>query len=195
MPKSKSNTDLFVGQINTAVWRYFYFISDIRTLFTPKMNIAHNRAVAIHYTLRNTDGIVLDSSEGKEPLHYLHGHGNLIPGMENGLTGKSAGDQLKIVVTPENGYGIRDEGLITVVPESAFGGHSPSIGDRFQAGHGDERYVIEVTAIGPEGITVDGNHPLAGVELHFDVEVITVREASEDEIAHGHVHGPGGHHH
>lgn len=159
------------------------------------MTITLNSAASIHYTLRNGAGEILDSSQGKQPLHYLHGHGNLIPGMEAGLLGKSVGDTFKIVVSPEDGYGLRDEGLVTVVPLSAFGGHTPTIGERFQAGHGEERYVIEVTAVTDEGITVDGNHPLAGEVLHFDVEVVTVREATPDEISHGHIHGPGGHHH
>lgn len=159
------------------------------------MVIDNNKAVGIHYTLRNPEGIVLDSSEGKDPLYYLHGHGNLIPGMENGLVGKSAGDRFKIVVDPENGYGLKDSNLISVVPLSAFGGHTPTIGERFEAGHGDQRYIIEVKAIDDNGVTVDGNHPLAGVELHFDVEVVSIREALDDELAHGHIHGPGGHHH
>ena len=159
------------------------------------MVISTNSAASIHYTLKNSAGEILDSSEGKQPLYYLHGHGNLIPGMEAGLLGKSVGDKFKISVAPDEGYGLRDEGLVTTVPVSAFGGHTPSIGEKFQAGHGEERYVIEVKAITSDGITVDANHPLAGEVLHFDVEVVSVREATEDEIAHGHIHGPGGHHH
>lgn len=159
------------------------------------MQITQNVAAAIHYTLRNKAGQIIDSSEGKDPLHYLHGHGNLILGMESGLEGKSMGDKFNIVVAPEQGYGLLDDGLITTVPHTAFGEHQPTIGDRFQAGHGDERYVVEVTAITENGITVNGNHPLAGEELHFEVEVISVRIATDDEIAHGHIHGPGGHSH
>jgi FKBP-type peptidyl-prolyl cis-trans isomerase SlyD len=159
------------------------------------MKITREKVVAIHYTLRNPEGNVLDSSEGRDPLYYLHGFGNLIPGMEAGLEGKEAGAKFNIQVSPENGYGVKDESLIQEVPLEAFGGQVPQVGQQFQAGNDHQRYIVTVKAVSDKTVTVDANHALAGVELHFDVEVMEVRDASQEEIAHGHVHGPHGHHH
>lgn len=159
------------------------------------MQITNEKVVSIHYTLRDNAGKVLDSSEGRDPLHYLQGFGNLIPGMEEGLEGKTKGDKFSIVVAPEKGYGVRNEDYVQQVPVEAFGGQQPQVGMQFQAGNDEGRYVVTVTALEGNMVTVDANHPLAGVELHFDVEVMDVRDASAEEIAHGHVHGPGGHHH
>lgn len=159
------------------------------------MQVSSEKVVAIHYTLKDSQGIVLDSSEGKQPLHYLHGFGNLIPGMEEGLEGRIAGDKFQVVIAPEKGYGVRNEDYVQQVPMEAFGGQSPQIGMQFQAGNDQGRYIVTVTAVEGDLVTVDANHPLAGVELHFAVEVMEVREATADEIAHGHVHGPGGAHH
>jgi FKBP-type peptidyl-prolyl cis-trans isomerase SlyD len=156
------------------------------------MQIGKEKVVSIHYTLTDNSGKVLDSSVGQSPLLYIQGIGNLIPGMEEGLEGKAKGDKLKIKVNPEKGYGVRDDKMIQKVPRSAFGGQEVKKGMQFQAGHGQ---VVTVTDVGLDSITVDGNHPLAGVDLNFDVEVMDVRNASADELAHGHVHGPGGHHH
>ena len=159
------------------------------------MQISSEKVVAIHYTLKDNSGSVLDSSEGKQPLYYLHGFGNLIPGMEEGLEGRVAGDSFQVVIAPEKGYGVRNEEFVQQVPLEAFGGTIPQVGMQFQAGNDQGRYIVTVTAVEGEMVTVDANHPLAGVELHFSVEVIEVREATADEIAHGHVHGPGGEHH
>lgn len=159
------------------------------------MKITREKVVAIHYTLRNPEGQVLDSSDGREPLYYLHGFGNLIPGMEEGLEGKTKGDKLQIKVSPDKGYGELDEALIQEVPMEAFGGNKPQVGQQFQAGNDHQRYIVTVKAVSDTTVTVDANHALAGVELHFDVEVMDVRDASQEEITHGHVHGPGGHHH
>jgi FKBP-type peptidyl-prolyl cis-trans isomerase SlyD len=156
------------------------------------MQIGKEKVVSIHYTLTDNSGNVLDSSKGNNPLLYIQGIGNLIPGMEEGLEGREKGDKLQIKVAPEKGYGMRDDKMIQKVPRSAFGGQEVKKGMQFQAGHGQ---VVTVTDVGLDSITVDGNHPLAGVELNFDVEVMDVRAASTDELAHGHVHGPGGHHH
>lgn len=156
------------------------------------MKITANKVAAIHYTLRDNEGNVLDSSEGQEPLYYIHGIGNLIPGMEEGLEGKSKGDKFQIKVAPEKGYGEKSDEMVQKVPRSAFGEQEIKPGMKFSTQHGE---VITVTHVGLEEITVDANHPLAGVELNFDVEVMDVRDASADELAHGHVHGPGGHHH
>ena len=159
------------------------------------MQISKEKVVSIHYTLKDNEGNVLDSSIGREPLYYIQGIGNLIPGMEEGLEGRAKGDKLEIKVSPEKGYGTRDERLIQKVPRSAFGGQEVRTGMQFQAGSGHGSQVVTVTEVGLDSITVDGNHPLAGVELNFSVEVMEVRNATGDELAHGHVHGPGGHHH
>lgn len=156
------------------------------------MQITKEKVVSIHYTLRDNSGTVLDSSEGNDPLLYIQGIGNLIPGMEEGLEGKVKGDKLDIKVSPEKGYGVRNDQMIQKVPRSAFGGQEVRVGMQFQT---DRSQVVTVTEVGLDSITVDGNHPLAGVELHFAVEVLDVRNATSEELAHGHVHGPGGHHH
>ena len=156
------------------------------------MQISKNKVAAIHYTLTDNSGKVLDSSQGREPLHYIQGIGNLIPGMEEGLEGKSKGDKFKLTIAPEKGYGIKDEKLTQKVQRSAFGAQKIEKGMQFQTNHGQ---VVTITEIGLNEVTVDANHPLAGVTLNFDVEVISVREATEEELDHGHVHGPGGHHH
>lgn len=156
------------------------------------MQISKHKVAGIHYTLRDNDGNVLDSSEGRDPLYYLHGEGNLIPGMENGLDGKSPGDKFQIKVSPEEGYGVRDPQMIQAVPKSAFGGQPVQVGMQFQTNQGQ---VVTVTEVGQEEVTIDANHPLAGQELNFDVEIIDVRDATSEEVMHKHVHGPGDHHH
>jgi FKBP-type peptidyl-prolyl cis-trans isomerase SlyD len=156
------------------------------------MQITKNKVASIHYTLRDNEGTIIDSSEGRDPLHYLHGAGNLIAGMEEGLEGKSKGEKLNLKISPEKGYGEKDENLVQQVPLAAFGGQEVKEGMRFSTNQGG---VVTVTHVGPESITVDGNHPLAGVELNFAVEVMEVRNATTEEITHGHVHGPGGHQH
>jgi FKBP-type peptidyl-prolyl cis-trans isomerase SlyD len=156
------------------------------------MQITKNKVAAIHYTLRDNEGTIIDSSEGREPLNYLHGAGNLIAGMEEGLEGKSKGDKFELKIEPAKGYGELDENLVQKVPRSAFGDQDVKQGMRFSTNQGG---VVTVTNVGLDSITVDGNHPLAGVELNFAVEVMEVRDASSEELSHGHVHGPGGHHH
>lgn len=156
------------------------------------MQITKNKVASIHYTLRDSEGVIIDSSEGREPLQYLHGAGNLIVGMEEGLEGKVKGDKFNLIIQPEKGYGEKDENLVQEVPRSAFGDQEVRPGMRFSTNHGG---VVTVTHVGPDTVTVDGNHPLAGVELNFSVEVVEVRNATPEEISHGHVHGPGGHHH
>lgn len=156
------------------------------------MQITKHTVAAIHYTLTDNEGNVLDSSAGRDPLHYIHGIGNLIPGMEDGLEGKTKGEKFNIKVSPEKGYGVKSEELLQQVPRSSFGDQPIEVGMQFQTNKGS---VVTVTKIGLDSITVDANHPLAGVELNFDVEVLEIRLATEEELAHGHVHGPGGHHH
>ena len=156
------------------------------------MQITKHKVASIHYTLTDNDGKILDSSAGREPLTYIQGIGNLIPGMENGLEGKSKGDKFNIKVSPKEGYGVKDEALTQNVPRSAFGNQDIKVGMQFQTEQGG---VVTVTKVGLSDVTVDANHPLAGVELNFDVQVLDIRNATEEELAHGHVHGPGGHHH
>lgn len=160
------------------------------------MQIGQDSVVNIHYTLRNASGEVLDSSADREPLAYIHGNGNLVPGVEKALQGRKAGDKLSFEVAPVEGYGVRDDSLVQDVPRSAFEGVTElRAGMQFQADSNHGPRTVLVTKVGPETVTVDGNHPLAGQTLHFDVEVTEVRAATEEELEHGHAHGEGGHHH
>jgi FKBP-type peptidyl-prolyl cis-trans isomerase SlyD len=160
------------------------------------MTIAKNKVVAIDYTLTDREGNVLDSSSSHGPLYYIQGIGNLIPGLEAKLEGKTTGDNLKVVIAPKDGYGEREESLCQQVPRSQFeNGGQIEVGMQFEVETEQGELVVTVTEVSGETITVDGNHPLAGIELHFDVTVKEIREASAEEMAHGHVHGPGGHHH
>ena len=160
------------------------------------MQIAQDAVVSIHYTLTNDKGETLDSSVGGEPLAYLHGNGNLIPGLENALAGKQAGDKLTVKIAPADGYGEYDKELVQRVPRRSFRGISDvRVGMQFQVQAGGGARTVTVTHIAGDMITVDGNHALAGQNLNFEVEITDVRTATEEELAHGHVHGPGGHHH
>lgn len=153
------------------------------------MDIKKDRVVTLEYSLRDAAGEVIDSSEGGEPLVYLHGNENIIPGLEKHLEGKTDGDSIKCVVPAAEGYGERDEGLIFKVTRSQFGPKADvKVGMQFAA-HGEEGEQI-VTVVGIEGddVTIDANHPLAGEELHFNVKVVGVREATAEELDHGHVH-------
>jgi FKBP-type peptidyl-prolyl cis-trans isomerase SlyD len=160
------------------------------------MLIAQDKVVLIHYTLTDDAGKVLDSSASGEPLAYLHGQGNIIRGLEQALAGKQAGDKLNVRVEPAEGYGERDDKLVQQVPRRQFGGAKVQPGMQFHAQTaGGHPRVVTVTRIQGDMVTVDANHPLAGEVLNFDVEVTDVRDATAEELAHGHVHGPGGHHH
>ena len=160
------------------------------------MKIAKDKVVSIEYTLRDNDGNILDTSEGREPLAYLHGNGNLIPGLESQLEGKGADEALKVVVAPADGYGEFDAAQIVNVPKSQFAGVAElAVGMQFTASGPEGQQVVTVTKNENDTVTVDGNHPLAGQTLNFDVKIVSVREATADELSHGHVHGAGGHHH
>lgn len=160
------------------------------------MQVADRCVVTLHYTLTNDAGEVLDSSKDGDALTYLHGHGNIIPGLESALSGKQAGDKLQVRVEPAQAYGERDEQLIQQVPRRAFQGiKDVKEGMRFQTQGPHGPTSVVVTRVAGDMVTVDGNHPLAGQPLNFDVQIEEVRAASEEEVAHGHVHGPGGHHH
>jgi len=160
------------------------------------MQVADEKVVSIHYTLTDESGTAIDSSRGGEPLEYLHGAGNIVPGLEQALTGKEAGDRLNVDVPPADAYGDRQEGLMQEVPMSAFQGVGQvQPGMRFRAEGPDGARIITVAKVEEDQVTVDANHPLAGVTLSFDVEVVEVREANHEELEHGHVHGVEGHQH
>lgn len=161
------------------------------------MHIAANKVVSIDYTLTNGQGQVLDSSSGREPLAYLQGHSNIISGLESALEGKSAGDSLKVTIPPAEAYGHRDESLSHAVPRKMFeNADEVQVGMQFQTmSEQGATQIVTVTGVDTEHVTVDANHPLAGETLTFDVTVVDVRDATEEELDHGHVHGPGGHQH
>lgn len=160
------------------------------------MQITQDAVVSIHYTLTNDKGETLDSSAGGEPLAYLHGNGNLIPGLENALNGKQAGDKLNVKIAPADGYGEYNKDLIQRVPRRSFRGISDvRVGMQFQVQSDTGPRSVTVTQVAGDMVTVDGNHALAGQNLNFEVEITEVRAATGEELSHGHVHGPGGHHH
>jgi FKBP-type peptidyl-prolyl cis-trans isomerase SlyD len=160
------------------------------------MQIQPNSVVTLHYTLKDNEGNIIDQSEDGSFL-YLHGAMNIIPGLEKELTGKSAGDEFSVKVAPEEGYGHRDDARIQEVPKSMFqNADEIQVGVQFHAQAPDgQAVVVTVVEIKDDAVVIDGNHALAGKDLNFEVKVVDVREATEEEIAHGHVHGPHGHHH
>ncbi|HEX4242968.1 MAG TPA: peptidylprolyl isomerase [Steroidobacteraceae bacterium] len=160
------------------------------------MDIAGDRVVLIHYTLKDDDGTVIDSSAGADPLAYIQGHGNIVPGLEKALEGKREGDKVVVAVTPEEGYGRHDAKLIQRVPKRSMQGAGEiRKGMQFQARTEDGMRVFTVTGVVGDMVTLDGNHPLADKTLNFDIDVVSVRDATAEELEHGHVHGVGGHHH
>lgn len=161
------------------------------------MKIAENMVVSIHYTLTNKAGETIDSSvEHGEPLAYLHGQGNIVPGLENALVGKAVGDKFDVSVNPEEGYGEHTAELVQEVPREAFQGvEELEPGMQFQADSGAGPRLFTITQIEGDTVTVDGNHPLAGEVLNFAIEVTDMRVATDEELQHGHAHGEGGHDH
>ena len=160
------------------------------------MQIAINKVVNIHYTLTNDEGEVLDSSRGEAPLTYIHGIGSIIPGLEDALEGRSIGDTFKVTIEPEDAYGLRDDDLVQAVPRGAFQGVDEILpGMQFQAQSPEGMRLVTVIEVVDDEVILDGNHPMAGITLNFDVDVAGVRDATAEELDHGHVHGPGGHHH
>jgi len=158
------------------------------------LQIAAQKVAAFHYTLTNDAAEVLDSSRGKEPLSYLHGSSSIIKGLEDQMEGKAAGDKFTADIAPADAYGERIEALVQAVPRSAFQGiDEVQVGMRFQAETEQGPITVTVTEVADDSVTVDGNHPLAGESLHFEVEVVEVRDATPEELEHGHVHGDGDH--
>jgi len=159
------------------------------------MTLEDNKVGLIEYTLTDESGETLDASNGN-PLAYLHGHGNLIPGLEKELLGKTVGDKFTATIAATEAYGERVEQLVQTVPAEMFQGvESIEVGMRFEAQSEQGMHSVEVTAVEDGKVTVDGNHPLAGLPLTFDIEIIGVRAATDEEIEHGHAHGEGGHQH
>ncbi|MDR3247360.1 MAG: peptidylprolyl isomerase [Treponema sp.] len=160
------------------------------------MNITKNRVVSIDYTLTDAGNNTLDSTGGADPMSYLHGYQNIIPGLEKALEGKSQGDSFKVTIASADAYGERDAQLIVTIPLDRFqGADNVEPGMQFQAETPDGEYrMVTVTAVEDNQVTIDGNHPLAGLDLNFDVTVVDVREANAEELEHGHVHSHGHHH-
>jgi FKBP-type peptidyl-prolyl cis-trans isomerase SlyD len=158
------------------------------------MQIAEGVVVAMDYTLKGEDGEVLDASEGRGPLFYMHGAGNIIPGLERELVGLSVGDSKDVVVEAADGYGERNEALIQTVPKDLMAGiENLQVGMQLRASTDDGETMVTVAAVGDDTVTVDGNHPMAGRKLHFAVSIVEVRDATDEEKAHGHAHGPDAH--
>jgi FKBP-type peptidyl-prolyl cis-trans isomerase SlyD len=160
------------------------------------MGITQDQVVSIHYTLKDDSGEVIDRSAEGAPLTYLHGHGNLIPGLERELTGRNTGDRLQVRIAPAEAYGDYDNALVQRVPRRALKGIADvRVGMRLQAQTAEGARAMTVTNVSGDMVTLDGNHALAGKNLNFEVEVAAVRDATAEELSHGHVHGAGGHHH
>ena len=160
------------------------------------MPIAKDSVVSMHYTLKDDAGEVIDSSASGEPLTYMQGQGNIIPGLEKALEGKNVGDKVSVRVPAEEGYGEYSKDLVQQVPRRALKGISNiRVGMQLHAQTEQGPRAVTVTHIQSDMVTIDGNHALAGKALNFDVEITEVRDATEEELSHGHVHGPGGHHH
>lgn len=152
--------------------------------------VGNNMVVSMDYTLTDESGNVLDSSNDSEPLAYLHGAGNIIPGLEKALVGKMADDVLQVEVAPAEAYGEKVPELMQTVDKAAFQGVDnlePGMAFEAQGENGQVQRVV-IASIDGDQVTVDGNHPLAGMTLNFDVKIISVRDATEEEISHGHVH-------
>ncbi|WP_076420322.1 peptidylprolyl isomerase [Colwellia sp. UCD-KL20] len=156
------------------------------------MKITANKVAVIHYAVSNGEDTLIDSSYDHEPLSIIHGTGYLIPGLENALEGHEVGDKFEVTVSPEEGYGERFDDYVQTVPKEMFAEiEDLAVGAQLRATTDDGEQTVIVVDITDSTITVDGNHPLAGIELKFEVEVLEVRDATEDELTHGHVHGEG----
>lgn len=160
------------------------------------MQLAANKVATIAYTLKDDQGTLIDQADKNQPFAFILGVGNIIPGLENALEGKSAGDQVSVTIEPAQAYGERDDNLKQTLSKEMFEGvDEVKPGMQFHAQTNQGMSVVTVTEVEGEKITIDGNHPLAGITLNFDVDVLEVRDATEEELEHGHVHGPGGHEH
>jgi FKBP-type peptidyl-prolyl cis-trans isomerase SlyD len=157
------------------------------------MKISENKVVVLHYAVSDSEDTLIDSSYDHSPLSIIHGTGYLIPGLEDALTDHVEGDKFEVEVSAENAYGDRHDEFVQTVPKSMFESvEDLEVGSQLRATTDDGEQTVIVIDVTDEEITVDGNHPLAGIDLKFDVEILEVRDATEDELQHGHVHGEGG---
>lgn len=153
------------------------------------------RVISFHYTLTNPEGEKLDSSAGGEPLSYLEGGGQIISGLEKEIQPMKVGDKKRVSVKAKDAYGTRDEKKVVEVPRNKMPAQQIKLGDKFRGGNDHNAPILTVTKLTDAVVTLDANHPLAGVDLTFDLEITEIRDATKEELSHGHVHGAGGHHH
>lgn len=159
------------------------------------MTVTDDAVVSIGYVLKNDQGELLDQS-GDEPLVYLHGHRNIVPGLEKALAGLAVGDKKSTKIEPAEGYGEYDPQLRFAIPREKLGGEAPPVDTLVQLQNPNgQRFVARIAELDDQQAVLDANHPLAGVNLNFEVTIVNIRPAQPEEVAHGHVHGPGGHHH
>lgn len=160
------------------------------------MKIEKNKVVSMHYTLKDDKGKIMDSSEGKSPLPFIQGNGQLIPGLESQLVGKEKGVKMQVTVAPADAYGEFREDMVFKVSKEGFRGEEElKVGMQVEVELEQGKSIAVVSNVEGDDVTLDLNHPLAGQTLHFDVEILDVRVATEEELSHGHVHGEGGHQH
>jgi FKBP-type peptidyl-prolyl cis-trans isomerase SlyD len=176
-------------------WELFFMSTATPSIASSSTVVAPDHIVLMNYRLVDDAGKELDASQENEPLAYLHGRNSIIPGLENALTGLKAGDKKEVTVTPANGYGERQNDLQFTLPRSQFGDQTPQIGMMIELQAQEDNLVAHVVALDENSVTLDGNHPMAGKTLHFSIEIVSVRPATQEEIEHGHAHGPDGHHH
>lgn len=153
------------------------------------------KVITFHYTLEDQAGELIDTSRDGEPMPFLEGVRQIVPGLEDELVKMKIGDKKKVIVAPDKGYGPHHKQLVQKVPRKEMPEGDIAVGDQFQAGNGNDMIVVTVTEVTDQEVTLDGNHPLAGKDLYFDVEITGIREATAEEVSHGHAHGTGGHHH
>jgi FKBP-type peptidyl-prolyl cis-trans isomerase SlyD len=159
------------------------------------MQIVKDKVATFDYELKDENGVVLDTSEGHQGMVYLHGADNIVPGLETAMEGKTIKDSFSVVVQAEEGYGLHNESMIQTVPMKMFDGAEVAVGAQFHAENPEgEPIAITVKEVNGDDVVIDGNHPLAGVNLHFDIIVTDVRDATTEELAHGHAHGVGSEH-
>lgn len=184
-------TRLFV-----ALMQFAAIIRSLDHWLRADMNIEDKKVVAFHYTLTDENGGTVESSREREPMSYLHGAGNIIPGLEKAMAGRAAGERFEVTVQPAEGYGERKEANVQRIPLKHLG-KMPRPRPGQILGLQTQQGPVQVTVlkVGRFNIDVDANHPLSGQVLNFDVEIVDVRDATEEEVSHGHVHGPGGHAH
>jgi FKBP-type peptidyl-prolyl cis-trans isomerase SlyD len=160
------------------------------------MQVDNDKVVSFHFTLTDDQGGVIESTHSQAPMAYLHGRGNLIPGLEQALAGKGPGDTFDITLRPEDAYGEHDSGLVQRINRDEFPPDAGiAVGSEFQVEDEKGLSLVTITEIDEDDVTIDGNHPLAGETISFKVQVVEIREATDEELTHGHVHGPEGHHH